>query len=326
VSDSAPGAKTPGAGTPGVRATSLSKWYGAVMGLNDVSVEIGAGVTALLGPNGAGKTTFMRMITGQLRPSSGTVEVFGQPVWNNLEVLGRIGFCPEEDAFYDFMSGLEFVTTLAQISGIPAREAREKAERALERVGMKDSMQRRVKGYSKGMRQRTKFAQAMVHDPDLLILDEPMTGADPVARRALRDLIADVAAQGKQVVVSSHVLHEVETLTETFVLISRGRVLASGNVGEIRGLMDGYPHRIVVNCDRPRDLVRALVGQTHIVGVELREANRVVIQTDDPGSFFDTFPEVVLAEGVAIHEFYSEDDTMNAVFRYLIGAGVGKRG
>lgn len=301
-----------------IAARNLSKWYGQVIGLNDVSVTLDAGVTALLGPNGAGKTTFLRLMTGQLKPSSGFVEVFNQSVWNNLDVLRRIGFCPEEDAFYGFLSGLEFVTTLAQVSGMPRAVARRQSEEVMERVGLSDAMHRPIRGYSKGMRQRTKFAQAIVHDPDVLILDEPLTGADPVARKALRELIADMAAQGKQVVVSSHVLHEVEALTETFVLVHRGRVMASGNVSEIRALMDDYPHRIVVHCQEPRALARELVGQPHVVGIELRDADSLVVQSEDPGAFFDAFPDLVLEHGLVVDELYSEDDTMNAVFRYLV--------
>jgi ABC-2 type transport system ATP-binding protein len=302
-----------------IEAVHLSKWYGQVIGLNDVSVTIGPGVTGLLGPNGAGKTTLLRLATGQIKPSQGEVRVFGERVWNNRRALARIGFCPEEDAFYDFLPGVEFVETLARISGVPGREARRRAEETMEQVGMAAHMHRPVREYSKGMRQRTKIAQAIVHDPDVLVLDEPMNGADPVGRRHLRELIAGMAAAGKQVLLSSHVLYEVEALTETIVLIHRGRVMASGNLHEIRNLMDGYPHRIAIRCDRPRDLARAILEQGHVVGVDVREDRKALtVRTADPGRFFADFPGLALDTGVVVDEMFSEDDNLEAVFRYLV--------
>ena len=228
-----------------IEAERLSKWYGQVIGLNDVTLTLESGVTALLGPNGAGKTTFLRLMTGQLRPSSGGIRLFGEPVWNNPRVLRRIGFCPEEDAFFEFMTGLEFVTCMARLSGIGGAEATERATRAMEEVGLTDAMHRSVGGYSKGMRQRTKFAQAIVHDPDILFLDEPMTGADPVARRALRELIAKHADAGKQIVVSSHVLHEVEALG----LQPHGRSYQLESLARLAAARDGA-HRIGDARDR----------------------------------------------------------------------------
>jgi ABC-2 type transport system ATP-binding protein len=302
-----------------IEARSLSKWYGQVIGLNDVTVSIGAGVTGLLGPNGAGKTTFLRLATGQIRPSQGAIRLFGEPVWNNGAVLARIGFCPEEDAFYDFLTCIEFVTNLARISGIPRGEARDRALDAIRLVGMEEHMNRRIRGFSKGMRQRTKFAQAIVHDPDVLFLDEPLTGTDPVGRRDLRDLISRIADKGKAVIVSSHVLHEVEALTERIVLIHRGRILASGNIHEIRSLMDDYPHRIVIRCDQPRKLAETFVALDHVVGVEFRRRDSaLIVETGDPGLFFDAVPGIVLDAGVRVDELYSEDDNLNAVFRYLV--------
>jgi ABC-2 type transport system ATP-binding protein len=303
-----------------IEATGLSKWYGQVIGLNDVTVKMDAGITGLLGPNGAGKTTFLRLMTGQLRPSQGTITLFGETAWNNRKTASRIGYCPEEDVFYEFMSGFRFVYTLARISGLPRALARQRAAEKLELVGMAEHMHRRIGGYSKGMRQRTKFAQVLVHDPDVLILDEPLTGADPVGRRLLRELIASLAAGGKQVVVSSHVLYEVEALTESIVLIHRGRVLASGNIHEIRGLMDGYPHRIIIRCDRPRDAAEALVARDYVVGVDMKgkDGGLLTVETDDPRRFFEEIASLILDSGVKVEELYSEDDNLNAVFRYLV--------
>jgi ABC-2 type transport system ATP-binding protein len=302
-----------------IEAIHLGKWYGQVIGLNDVSVSVGSGVTGLLGPNGAGKTTFLRLVTGQLKPSQGEMKVFGEPVWNNRRVLARIGFCPEEDAFYDFLSGVDFVETLARVSGVPPRDAKRRAEEAMDLVGMTAHMKRPLREYSKGMRQRTKIAQAIVHDPDVLILDEPMNGADPVGRRHLRDLIARMAAAGKQVLLSSHVLYEIEALTETIVLIHHGRMMASGNIHEIRNLMDGYPHRIAIRCDRPRDLARTILAAGHVVGVDVREDRKALtVRTADPGRFFAEFPGWALETGIDVEEMISEDDNLEAVFRYLV--------
>jgi ABC-2 type transport system ATP-binding protein len=308
---------TPSAG-PVIQAKALSKWFGQVMALNRVDVTIAPGITGLLGPNGAGKTTFMRLLTGQLRPSQGSLTVLGEPVWNNHRLMARVGFCPDEDAFYDGFSGLEFVSLLGRLAGLRRADARRRAEEVLEQVGMTKHMHRDVRGYSRGMRQRTKLAQALVHDPEVLFLDEPLTGTDPVGRRELRALIAGLGEQGKHVVLSSHVLHEVESLTQTIVLIHRGRVVADGDVGVIRDLMDEHPHRVRLACDRPRALAARLVAIEGVVGVELDEAGAVRALTQDPARFFSTLPELVLEHDLEVTELTSEDDDLAAVFRYLV--------
>ncbi|MCO5171722.1 MAG: ABC transporter ATP-binding protein [Planctomycetes bacterium] len=302
---------------PVIEARGLSKWYGRVIGLNDVTCQIGPGITGLLGPNGAGKSTFLRLVSGQLRPSTGEVRVLGGAPWNAPGVLGRIGFCPDEDAFWDGLTGLEFVTALARVSGLPRARARERAAEVLEQVGMKEHMGRRIRAYSKGMRQRTKLAQALVHDPELLVLDEPLTGADPVGRRELRGLIARLAEQGKHVVVSSHVLHEVEALTSTVLLIARGRVLAAGQVQELRALLDEHPHRIAIRCDRPRELARALLALPHVVGVDV-EQGALHLRTTDPAGFYAAVPGALLEVGATLEELASEDDDLSALFQYLV--------
>jgi ABC-2 type transport system ATP-binding protein len=300
-----------------IEAKGLSKWFGQVMALNQVTVTLGEGITGLLGPNGAGKTTFLRMMTGQLKPSQGTLTLDGERIWNNPHLLSRIGFCPEEDSFYDALSGLEFVTVMARLSGLDRKAAAKRSEAVLEQVGMTKAMHRLVQGYSRGMRQRTKLAQALVHDPDVLFLDEPLTGTDPVGRRELRRLISDLGESGKRVVVSSHVLHEVEALTSTIVLIHRGRVVADGDVHAIRGLMDEHPHRVVIRCERPREVARALVSMEHVVGLEVDD-ERLLVQTLNAAGLFDALPGHLIECGVAVKEYYSEDDNLGAVFRYLV--------
>src|SRR5437868_14476711 len=197
----------------------VSKWYGNVIGLNKLTLHVPAGVTGLLGPNGAGKSTLLQLATGQLRPSQGTVHVLGQSVWDNPALNRLVGLCPEQDAFYEWMTGHDFVRTCARLSGMGRAEASDAAERAIDNVGMTEHMNRAIRGYSKGMRQRTKLAQALVHEPRVLFLDEPLSGTDPVARRDLIDAILGFGRAGRTVLVSSHVLHEVQSLTSYIVLL-----------------------------------------------------------------------------------------------------------
>src|SRR3954454_23860267 len=235
--------------TPIIELDGVSKWNGNVIGLNKLTLRLPAGVTGLLGPNGAGKSTLLQLATGQLRSSQGRVRVLGHTVWDNPALNRHIGLCPEQDAFYEWMTGRDFVRTCARLSGLGRRAASVAAERALARVGMTEHMNRAIRGYSKGMRQRTKLAQSIVPEPRVLFLDEPLSGTDPVARRDLIDVIRGLAAGGASVLVSSHVLHEVHALTPNVVLLHRGRLVAEGHVREIRDLIDKHPHRIVLVGD-----------------------------------------------------------------------------
>lgn len=297
---------------------SVTKLYGVVIGVNDIDLDLEPGVIGLLGPNGAGKSTFLKLITGQLRPTEGHVTVFGETPWNNIELFRRIGLCPEQDAFYDHMTALEFVTTLGRISGLGAA-AGQLAEAALARVGATEFMHRTIGEYSKGMRQRTKIAQAIVHDPQFLILDEPLTGTDPICRREIMDLVIELGREGKSILVASHVLHEVQAMTDEFVLIYGGRVLASGKVQEIRSLMNEFPHRITIRCDDARRLAESIVRDLPIEGVEIEsERGELVVLTRAPGSFYAGLPDVVLAAGAQVRELVSADDTLEAVFNYLM--------
>ena len=233
-----------------VVADHLSKWYGQVIGLNDVSVTVPPGITGLLGPNGAGKSTFMKLITGQLKPSKGSVTVLGEPIWQNPGLYHRIGFCPEQDAFYDRMTGREWVTALVRLNGVSETEAAALAARAIEEVELTEAADKKIGAYSKGMRQRIKMAQALAHDPELLILDEPLSGMDPIARRKAIRMIKDWGRAGKSVIVSSHILHEIESMTANILLINQGRILAEGNVHQIRDLIDEHPHTVHIKADQ----------------------------------------------------------------------------
>ena len=305
--------------TPITEFLSASKWYGNVIGLNKLTLRIPSGVTGLLGPNGAGKSTLLQLATGQLRPSQGEVRVLGQRAWNNPGLNRHIGLCPEQDAFYEWMTGREFIRSCALLGGLSARKAREATARVLDLVGMTEHADRAVRGYSKGMRQRTKLAQAMVHDPTVLFLDEPLTGTDPVARRDLMDIIARLGASGKTVILSSHVLHEVQAVTPNIVLLNHGRLVAEGQVRQIRDLIDDHPHRIVLKGQDDRALAAKLVAFEDVVGVELaREGGGILVETRSPDAFYGRLARIALEDGTAIEQVYSDDDNLEAVFRYLV--------
>jgi ABC-2 type transport system ATP-binding protein len=305
--------------TPVVEFRDVSKWYGNVIGVNRLSLRIPTGVTGLLGPNGAGKSTLLQLATGQLYPSQGTVRVLGRNVWNNPSLNHFIGLCPEQDAFYEWMTGLDFVWTCARLAGMSRTEARWAAANALEAVGMTKNRDRAIRGYSKGMRQRTKLAQALFHNPEVLFLDEPLTGTDPVARRDLMDIIHRLAAEDKSVLVSSHVLHEVEALTPNIVLMNRGRLVAEGNVREIRDLIDKYPHHIVLICEDYRRLAARLLAWEDVEGVKvMAKESGVMVETRSPDAFYRRLPELSLEDVTVIREVYSDDDNLEAVFKYLV--------
>jgi ABC-2 type transport system ATP-binding protein len=301
-----------------VATDHLSKWYGQVSGLNDVTVTVPPGITGLLGPNGAGKSTFMKLITGQLRPSKGAVRVLGEPIWNNPALFRRIGFCPEQDAFYERMTGLEWVTALVRLNGLGPDEALAAARRALEAVDLMDAAGKKIGAYSKGMRQRVKLAQAIVHDPELLILDEPLSGMDPIMRRRTIRQIKEWARAGKHVLVSSHILHEVEAMTSNILLINNGRILAEGNVHQIRDLIDEHPHTVFVRAGEPRVLARMLLVDDGVISLRF-EPGALVIETARPDAFYARLTDMAASgEAGVIEEVTSPDDNLQAVFKYLV--------
>ena len=305
---------------PIVVADHLSKWYGQVIGLNDVSVSVPPGITGLLGPNGAGKSTFMKLVTGQLKPSKGSISVLGQPIWNNPLQYLRIGFCPEQDAFYERMTGLEWVSALVRLNGVGDGDADAMARRALEAVELSDAANKKIGAYSKGMRQRVKMAQALAHDPELLILDEPLSGMDPLMRRKTIRLIKDWARAGKSIVVSSHILHEIESMTANILLINQGRILAEGNVHQIRDLIDEHPHTVYIKADQPRALAREFLTHDDVLSLKFEE-EAVVVQTGRPDAFYARLTDLAASGSLGvIHEVTSPDDNLQAVFKYLVKA------
>ncbi|HRI43258.1 MAG TPA: ABC transporter ATP-binding protein [Fimbriimonadaceae bacterium] len=299
---------------------NASRWYGQVIGLNDVTCQIGAGITALLGQNGAGKSTLMRLVTGQLKPTTGEVTVFGLRPFANIEVYRLLGYCPEIDNFYESMTGREFVVYLARLGGYGPTEARRRADRVLETVGMADRCDKRIAGYSKGMRQRIKLAQAMVHDPRVILLDEPLNGLDPVGRREYMDLLAALVDQGVAVLVSSHILYEVEQMTRSILLLHRGRLLATGDLRVIRSLIDKHPHRIRIESQEPRRVAEQLVRLPYVLSMQFDFAGGAIeLECKEPERFYDELPSLVVENDLPVSGFSSPDNNLESVFRYLVG-------
>jgi ABC-2 type transport system ATP-binding protein len=294
-----------------------SRWYGQVIALNDVTTTVEPGVTGLLGPNGAGKSTFLKLAAGQLAPSQGEVKLLGRPAWGSPEVFHHVGLCPEADAFWEGMTGLQFVTALLRLSGYDEAECAQRAEKALDEVALLEAKDRKIGGYSKGMRQRVKLAQAIAHDPQVLLLDEPVSGMDPINRRHVVDLVKRLGREGKTVLVSSHILHEVEAMTRRVLLIHNGRILAEGDVREIRDLMDEHPHTVALRARDPRALAKAVVGAGHVLSLTFgAEGEWVTVQTARPDEFYGSLHDAALESGVS--EMYSPDENLESVFKYLV--------
>jgi ABC-2 type transport system ATP-binding protein len=302
-----------------IKLQNASRWYGQVIGLNDVTCEIGPGLTALLGMNGAGKSTMMRMITGQIRPTTGSIDVFGYEPFGNPEVYRHVGYCPEIDNFYEYNSGRQFVYYLARLTGFGHAEATKRTDFVLDQVGMSDRAHRKIAGYSKGMRQRIKLAQAMLHDPDVILLDEPLNGLDPVGRRQYIDLLNELAVSGKTIVVSSHILFEVEQMTSSILMLHRGRLLAEGDLRVIRGLIDKHPHKIRLETSDPRHAAVLLSSLPNIVSLRF-ERDALQMEVREPDAFYDAVAELVISEQLKVTGINSPDNNLESVFRYLVEA------
>jgi ABC-2 type transport system ATP-binding protein len=303
-----------------IAARSLAKWYGNVLGLSDVTLEVEPGITGLLGPNGAGKSTFLKLLTGQLKPSLGEVTILGRRVRNNPALFRQIGFCPEQDAFYEEMTGWEFVRSLLTLQGFQPAEARRRAERALGIVDLLEDRHRLIRAYSRGMRQRLKFAQAIAHDPEIIILDEPLNGLDPLGKRKLIRLVREFRSQGKTIVVSSHVLPEIEALTRTIILIHQGKIFARGDIHEIRDLIDTHPHLVSIRCPDPRALAARLLAGEYVLNLHFGSDGRsLMVETNNRDQFFNRLGRVLVEDSVRVEEITSPDDNLQAVFDYLVG-------
>lgn len=302
-----------------VVAESLSKWYGEVMGLNQFTVDIEGGITGLVGPNGAGKTTFLRIITGLIHQDKGDVKVLGETPWNNPSLNKKIGYCPEHDMLYPWMTAKEFLITMMKMHGYEKSESEKMAYEVLKLVGMDSrDVERKVKGYSKGMRQKVKVAQSFIHNPEVLIMDEPLAGTDPLGRKTIIELIKKLADAKTHVIVSSHVLYEIERLTDQIVLINTGRALARGNIREIRGLIDQHPHTVSIATRNARELGKELMNEASVISVEISDEGHLSVKTHEPDVFYQRLPNIIVQNKFVVDEMFSPDDNLQAVFRYLV--------
>ena len=298
---------------------NVSRWYGEVIALNDISINIPPGVTGLLGPNGAGKSTFLNLVTGRLKPSKGKVTVLGEVPRNNYKLTRFYGFVPEQDAYYEKLSGLDFMTYMAQLHGFERRNAKRISMELLERHNLISHMNKPVAAYSKGMRQRIKLAQALIHDPEIIYLDEPMNGMDPVGRAETINLIKKLAAAGKTIIVSSHILYEVEAMTQQIILIHNGKILAEGIVQEIRGLIDEYPHNVIIHTERARELASYLLEFEDVMDINIDDKqNYLKVQSKEPDKFYQNLVTTIVEKGFNVSYIDSPDDNLQSVFKYLV--------
>lgn len=302
-----------------VEARGVSKWYGEVLGLNGFSAAFSPGITGLVGPNGAGKSTLFKLLIGQLHKDQGDLRLLGEDPWNNVTLKRRLGYCPEQNQLYGWLTADQFVSSLLRLDGMPSSEATRRTREALEVVGLTGVKDRRLRTYSRGMRQRAKLAQALAHDPDLLILDEPLSGADPQARVHILRTIADFARDGGHVLMSTHVLYEVERLTSNIVLIHNGKGIASGNVHEIRALIDRHPHAVRIATPAPRAVAEALAPLDHIASIEFPADKELLVRTRKPDAFYRELPAIIEDRRLEVTGLESPDDNLEAVFRYLVG-------
>jgi len=304
-----------GASQPTIVARNVSRWFGNVVAVNDVSFEAYPGITGLLGPNGAGKTTLLHMLAGFLRPSAGTITILGEPVWQNPRLYRRIGIVPERESVYPFLTGWEFVRASAALFGV--EDVEERSQRAIQLVGMEQAARRPIGTYSKGMRQRIKVAAALVHDPEVLILDEPFNGTDPRQRLQLMELFRSMAAAGRTIVVSSHILEEVERLADRVLVIYAGRLAAAGEFRALRRMMTDRPHPFTVRSSDDRALAAALILQPFVRGVEFADGC-LEVRTTEFGAFTRALPRLARERRIRLTEVRPADETLESVFAYLV--------
>jgi ABC-2 type transport system ATP-binding protein len=305
---------------------NVSKFYGEVLGINRVNLSVPPGITSLVGPNGSGKTTLMNLMTGLLHPTQGAISVLGIPPNRPEELFRLLGYATQYDAFPRGMTGFQFIEGFLRLHGFGRADAEARAWKALERVGLVDAARRKVAGYSKGMRQRVKLAQAMAHEPSVLVLDEPLNGLDPMARAEVIALFKELAAGGLHVLVSSHILHEVDMISDQVVLLNGGYVVAEGEIEGVRDEMEEHPIQIFVRCDRPALLASRVFELDNVVEVKLHEDRRgLLVRTKDADNFYLLLNRVVVDSGLAIEAVGPADADVHAVYHYLIGQNGGAK-
>jgi len=301
-----------------IRIDHVSRWYRNVVAINDVTMTIGPGVTGLLGPNGAGKSTLIAMMSGFLAPSTGTVTLDGQPLWRNEQVYRKVGLVPEREALFDYLTGRQFVVANAELHGLADPGAA--AQRAIALIEMTDAQDREISTYSKGMRQRIKMASALVHDPGVLLLDEPFNGMDPRQRIHLMELLRTMGAEGRTVLFSSHILEEVEQVARQIEVVVAGRHAASGDFGAIRRLMTDRPNRFVLRTGDDRLMASVLLADPSVRGARLRSEGGIELEASDFGRFSEVLPRLARDHGVRLHEVTPTDESLESVFSYLVSS------
>jgi len=299
-----------------VTIKNVSKWFGDVIALNNISIDLEHGAIGLVGLNGAGKTTLIKILNGLLKPTEGTVKIYGQNVWGNLDLFSKIGYCPEIDNQMNYLTGLKFVQYNLQLHGYSRQEAIRKAQDVLERLNMTTAMTRKIKGYSRGMRQRVKVAQAIAHDPAILLLDEPLQGLDPIGRYELTTLFNELIKEGKDLIVSSHVLHELEKVSQTIVFIDHGKILGKSNISDLRATLKEIPQRFLIKTDKPVKLAQQLLPYKLIDDVQLKD-NEIIIGVKNVQEFSFKLIEVAKETHAEIKELRPLDESLEAVFDYI---------
>jgi len=301
-----------------IELSNVTKLYGPVIGVNDISLTLEPGAHGLLGPNGSGKTTFLNLLMGQLIPTIGRVRVFGSNPRRGNSILRRIGFAPGDEAMYANVSGYHWVKYLTELHGFSMKESASRADQTLTQVGMRDAMHRPMGSYSRGMRQRTKIAQAIAHNPELLILDEPFNGLDPIGRHDVIALLRDWIRKGGSLLLASHILHEVEAISRSFLLICGGRLLASGTADEVHELLADVPNEISLRCDQPRTIAQYLIEQKLVDHVQLNGNDWLRVSSHSPLAVYNALPRLVSERGIQIHEIRSADDSLQSLFDSLM--------
>lgn len=300
---------------------NVSKFYGDVLGINRVTLRLAAGITGLVGPNGSGKTTLMNLMTGLLRPTEGEIRVLGVPPREPHHMFRQVGYCTQFDSFPAGLTGYGFIYSYLRVHGFAHPRADELTWQAIETVGLTGAAKRRVEGYSKGMRQRIRLAQALSHQPRILVLDEPLNGLDPMARAEVIAIFQKLAAEGRHLIVSSHILHEVDMISDRVVLLSSGYVVAEGDIGGVRDEMEEHPIQVLLRCDKASRVAARLFEQDYVVEVGLHDDRQgLMVRTRDPNRFYAYLNDVVLAEDVRVETVTVADSDVRAVYQYLIGS------
>jgi ABC-2 type transport system ATP-binding protein len=304
-----------------ITCEDVSKFYGEILGVNRVNLSIPPGITSLVGPNGSGKTTLMNLLTGLVRPTRGQVRVLGYTTTDPEHLFTIVGYSTQFDAFPKGLTGFQFIYSYLRLAGRDARSAEQLAWQAIERVNLTDAATRNIAGYSKGMRQRIRLAQALSHDPKVLVLDEPLNGLDPLARSEMIALFREAAAQGCYVIISSHILHEVDVISDQVILLSNGYVVAEGQIHSVRGEIQEHPAQILIRCNRPRELAAKTMESKQTIEVSIHHDERgLLVTTRDPDGLYLMLNQIAV-NGIEIESVAPADDDVDSVYEYLIGNG-----